>query len=311
MVKRILLIVCLYLGCYSFSFSQDSIPLPKDLSEEKNLRFQTNFFKALSEKAIQNYQKAIGYLETCNEILPNNPSVFFEFSKNYFSLNRSDLAKEYIYRALGKKPNDVWMQLHLVAILKKDRNFKEAIKIQKKIANTNIRRKEELVYLYLQDRDYTSAISLMNLLENEKGLSKNLSNVRKSLLARKSNLLKKNKSKTFKDLLNAFNQENSLKNLLPILKKSELDNKAIFNQLTKKGLELYPAQPIIYLYRAKSLNYQKQYNNALLILETGIDFVIDDKKLTKQFYSEMIISYKALGNKTKLEELKKKAKALN
>ena len=41
------------------SYAQDSIPVAKDLTEEKELDFQQFFFKALSEKSIGHYQKAI------------------------------------------------------------------------------------------------------------------------------------------------------------------------------------------------------------------------------------------------------------
>ena len=126
MLKRVVLIICVSMGISASIYSQDSIPFAKDLTEEKNLKFQESFFKALSHKAVRNYQKAIGSLENCNEILPNNATVYFEFSKNYFFLNRPQLAKEYILRALEKKPKDVWMQLHLVKILKKEKKYKEA-----------------------------------------------------------------------------------------------------------------------------------------------------------------------------------------
>lgn len=308
MIKRVVIVCCFCIGFNPFLYSQDSIPFPKDLTEEKNLQFQQSFFKALSAKAIRNYQKAIGHLESCNEILPNNPVVFFEFSKNYFLLNRNQLAKEYINRALSKKPGDEWMLVHLVNIYKKERNFKSAIELQEKIVGTNARRKQELVYLYLQNRDYLKAISFMNQMEKEKGLSKNLLILKRNLEARKSNLLKKNTPTDMKGLIAQFNQNNSLKNLLEILKKSERENRVIFNQLTEKGLELYPAQPIVYLYRAKALRYQKSYKEALTLLETGIDFVIDNVQMQNQFYKEMAAAYKAIGNQLKYEEFIKKIK---
>lgn len=308
MIKRIVLIICFLLVYSPSLFSQDSIPAAKDLTEEKNLEFQSYFFKALSDKAIRNYQKAIGNLEMCNEILPNNPIVYFEFSKNYFFLNRNQLAKEYINRALEKKPNDIWMQLHLIKIFKKERDFTSAIGIQEKLANSDPKRKEELVYLYLQNRDYVKAISLMNAMESENGLSKNLLVLKNNLEKRKSNLLKKKTSNNLSDLISKFNQENSLKDLLLILEKSEKENKTVFHQLSEKGLELFPAQPSVYLYRAKSLNDQKLHKKALTILETGIDFIIDNPTMLNSFYREMANSYKSLGNENKYQEFINKIK---
>ncbi|MGK0421082.1 MAG: tetratricopeptide (TPR) repeat protein, partial [Polaribacter sp.] len=97
------------------SFTQDSIPEAKDFTEENELKFQKFFFEALSQKSIGNYQKAIENLESCNQIVPNDRTVFFEFSKNYLALNNTLLAKEYIQRALEKEVENIWMQKHLVA----------------------------------------------------------------------------------------------------------------------------------------------------------------------------------------------------
>ena len=56
MSKRIVLFVFLGL-LYNpfFSFSQDSIPITKDITEENEIKFQEHFFKSLSEKSIKNY----------------------------------------------------------------------------------------------------------------------------------------------------------------------------------------------------------------------------------------------------------------
>ena len=101
MKKRILLVVLCFLGSVPFALSQDSIPPLEDALESKNLKFQEYFFKALSEKAIQNYQKAISNLEMCYELLPNEPIVYFELSKNYLLLQRNTEALEFINKALN------------------------------------------------------------------------------------------------------------------------------------------------------------------------------------------------------------------
>ena len=94
----------LTLSVFTFSFflfswnlnSQDSIPATKDLTQEKELKFQQFFFKALSEKSIGNNQKAIENLESCNQILTNNAAVFFELSahKSCPSISDTSLGKE-------------------------------------------------------------------------------------------------------------------------------------------------------------------------------------------------------------------------
>lgn len=312
MMRKIVFMLLCCLGSSLWIQAQESIPEAKDLSEEKNLRFQEYFFKALSNKATRNYQKAIGNLEMCNELLPNSATIYFEFSKNYFLLGRNQLAKEYISRALGIMPDNLWMQLHLVSIYKKERNFKEAIKVQKKLVNSHPKRQEELVYLYMQDRDYQQAIALLNAIEKERGLPKRMAILKQSLESRKARVVKNNtRPSDLKGLIAQFNKDNSFKNLLQLLDKSETDNKAIFDQMTEQGLELFPAQPRMYLYRARALSYKKETNNALTTLLSGIDFVIDNNSLLTQFYKEMAKLYSKLGNPVKEKEYLNKAKALN
>ena len=85
---KISTLLILILCCYS-SFSQDSIVLNPSINEKKNLQFQEHFFDALTQKAIENHEKAISNLEECNTIIPNNKSVLFELSKNHLTLNKT------------------------------------------------------------------------------------------------------------------------------------------------------------------------------------------------------------------------------
>ena len=85
----------------------------KDLSkEEKNLEFQTHFFEALKQKAINNYSKAIESLEQCYQIDDNSTAVEFEFSKNYLALKNYFEAEIFIDKALEKEPKNVYLLKH-------------------------------------------------------------------------------------------------------------------------------------------------------------------------------------------------------
>ena len=98
MIGRIVFLVFLRLLYNPLPCSgQDSIAT-ENLDKQKELKVQYYFFKALSEKAIKN-------LELCNEIVLEDISVLFEFSKNYLMLS------------------------HSVSIHKNDRNYLSAITI--------------------------------------------------------------------------------------------------------------------------------------------------------------------------------------
>jgi predicted Zn-dependent protease len=282
------------------SYTQDSIPIAKDLTEEKELNFQQFFFKALSEKSIGNYQKSIENLESCNQILTDNVAVFFEFSKNYLLLNKTLLAKEYINRALLKEPNNIWMLKHLVKVYLKDNNYSEAIPVQLKVVAIDIKEREKLLKMYLQNRNYKKAVALMNAMEYDNALSSYFKNIKNKFDKVKSSAtLRKNNNATG-SLKEQFKNNKSFVVLKQILVASKNNSEELL-KYSEEGILLYPAQPFVYLMKGKALNYKKEYKKALLSLQNGIDFVIEDK-IEVSFYKEMAIAYKGLGN---LKEAKK------
>ena len=276
------------------SFSQDSIPIAKDLTEEKELDFQQFFFKALSEKSIGNYQKAIENLENSNQILAGNMAVYFEFSKNYLLLNKTLLAKEYINRALSNEPNNIWMLQHLVKIHIRDKNFSEAIEVQQKLVAINLNEQELLVKLYLNNKEEDKAISLMNTMEQNNGLSTSFKRLKEGLTKRNNKAVVKEGITNGSSLEEQFKANNSYAVLQQILIASK-ENPEKLLKYSDEGILLFPAQAFVYLMKGKALNYQKKFKKALISLQNGIDFVIEDT-MEVDFYKEMAVSYKGLGN---------------
>tara|TARA_B100000768_G_scaffold176184_1_gene188583 strand:- start:158 stop:1132 length:975 start_codon:yes stop_codon:yes gene_type:complete len=283
--------------CVFFSiqtFCQDSIPIAKDLAEENDLNFQQFFFKALSEKAIGNYQKAIENLENCNQILTKDAAVYFEFSKNYFYLNNMLVAEEYIDRALLIQPTNIWMLKHLVKIFLKEKNFSEAILIQKKIVSLNSNERVPLLEMYIQNKEDQNAISLMSIIEQENFLSARYKKIKHNFEQRKEPPVSLDKTLPTNSLESQFATNKSFSLLKKILEKNK-ENPLLLIKYSDEGILLFPAQPFVYLMQGKALNDQREYERALLCLKNGVDFVIaDDMEIA--FYKEIAISYRGLGN---------------
>jgi tetratricopeptide (TPR) repeat protein len=310
--------------------AQDSIPEKEDLTEETELKFQQFFFQALSEKSIGNYQKAIENLESCNQILSNDIAVFFEFSKNYLLLNNTLLAKEYIERSLAQEPSNIWMLTHLVQIYIKDRDFEKAIDTQQKIVAINPKKREFLVRLFVYNNQIKEAFSLMNSLEKESALSSSLKRLRSNLESRNDYVTKKELvdkeadeediegENAVKDseistdlnvLKDQFKTDKSYKILEEILTKST--NNQDLLQFSEEGISLFPAQPFLYFVNGKVLNDTKNHKKALAILQSGIDFVIENE-MEADFYLEIAKAFKGLGNnKEEMKYLQKAKKLIN
>ena len=314
MIKRIVLSVFLGLLFNPFcSFSQDSIPnakeIAKEIAEENNIKFQEYFFKSLSEKSIKNYQIAIENLEECNTISPNNKTIYFELSKNYLLLNKTSEATQYINKALLLEPTNTWILLHLVAIQKKERNYQKAIKTQLTIVQQKPKQRSELIWLYYLNSEYTKALSLIYMVEKETGLTTRLNQLKVKLeLKNKPIALKVSKDSLTQLITDYEANKPSFSKLKKILTLAINENTEVFYKYSSLAIDLYPAQPFAYLSRGKALQLQKKHQQAIDVLEIGIDFVIENSLLEFQFYTTLVKAYTSLNNPKKVLEYKIKLK---
>ena len=314
MIKRIVLSVFLGLLFNPFcSYSQDSIPnakeIAKEIAEENNIKFQEYFFKSLSEKSIKNYQLAIENLEECNTISPNNKTIYFELSKNYLLLNKTSEATQYINKALLLEPTNTWILLHLVAIQKKERNYQKAIKTQLTIVQQKPKQRSELIWLYYLNSEYTKALSLIYMVEKETGLTTRLNQLKVKLeLKNKPIALKVSKDSLTQLITDYEANKPSFSKLKKILTLAINENTEVFYKYSSLAIDLYPAQPFAYLSRGKALQLQKKHQQAIDVLEIGIDFVIENSLLESQFYTTLVKAYTSINNPKKVLEYKLKLK---
>ncbi|MFH4969200.1 tetratricopeptide repeat protein [Gaetbulibacter sp. M240] len=79
---------------------------------------------------------------------------------------------------------------------------------------------------------------------------------------------------------------------------------------SQMAMEKYPAQPLFYLINGVSSNALNKPKEALEALDMGVDFVVDNPKMTRDFYSEMSKSYTLLNNMAKAKTFSDKAKQI-
>ena len=312
MIKRIVLYVFFGLLFNPFLlYSQDSIPKTKEITEEiieeNTIKFQEYFFKSLSEKSIKNYQIAIQNLEECNAIFPNDKAVFFELSKNYLLLNRTSEALQYINNALLLAPSNFWMLKHLVAIHKKDKNYQEAINTQLIIVEQKPKQRAELIYLYYLNDEYMQALSLIDVFEKDYGLTTRLKQLKNKLVLRNKPQTVISTIDSLPKLISDFKLNppsfNTLKKILTLAIKDDIPAYHMYSNL---AIDLFPAQPFSYLSKGRALQLQGKHQEAIDILEIGIDFIIENSLLEVQFYTILISAYKRLNQPQKALEYKMK-----
>lgn len=113
----------------------------------------------------------------------------------------------------------------------------------------------------------------------------------------------------FKDALNQDTKNFAIiKDVLLLQLDLDMDENAASK--SKEALELFPAQPILYLINGVANNKLNQPKKAISSLETGLDYVFDDVKMEGDFYSQLSTAYKLNNNITKSQAFAKKAEAL-
>jgi len=286
-------------------------------NEQKELDFQNFFFEALQQKAIGNFDKAITALENCQSIKNNDPSVEFEFAKNYFELDQYYEAEIYIKKALEKVPKNLYMLVLLKDILNNQKNFKEALEVQKKILEQDPNSQLDLVSLYIKNHQIDNAKQLLIDLEKSGMLSPNLMLFKDSLLKggvsipTTTTINKPLSKQSIKELKKTYRTNISFAVLKELLKKLYAEKLYLdLENFSKEAIDLFPAQPLVYLMNATTLNQKKDYNNALNVLETGFDYVVDDVLLEADFYEQMSLSYKGMSQNVNASKYYNKAVAL-
>lgn len=81
-------------------------------------------------------------------------------------------------------------------------------------------------------------------------------------------------------------------------------------EVSSNAIEIFPAQPLLYLYKGRAQNRFGNFSEAEETLMMGLDFIIDDLTLEKEFYREMAKTYEGLQKPEKASEYLKKADEL-
>lgn len=199
---------------------------------------------------------------------------------------------------------------HLKEIYVQQQDYSKAISVQQKIINQNSLKEEDLVVLYIQNNETDKASNLISKLEEKGLLSSSVKMYYKGISKSESDEVKSEnlENKSLEALKNSFKKDKDFLKLKQILQlELETNQTELLVKDSSEGLELFPAQPTMYLFNAIGLNKQLNYSKAIEALNNGIDFVIDNQTLLKQFYNEFAISYKGLKNEQKANEYKAKA----
>ena len=170
---------CIHIFLFFFGFiipqqlfaqeiKNDSIANPMDNLGNVSDTFQENFFEALKQKAIENYELALTALnkaETAAKTEENKAVVYFEMGKNHTYLKEYDLAEDNFHKVLKSQGDrlDVLEQLYEVYYQQKE--YEKSIPLVKKLVQFDEDYKEDLANLYTLSKQYDKALEQLDELD--------------------------------------------------------------------------------------------------------------------------------------------------
>lgn len=157
-----------FLFLFQISFGQIN---PEEVATAEN-EFETNFFDALKEKAIENYDKAIIALQKCLLKEPSNPEIHYQLGVNYLAQKKYIEAENAFQKAVDLEPKQRWYWNGLYDVHYQTKAYEKAIVIVEKLVTFDANMKEDLASLYMNTQQFDKARIVINEIESKGTLSK-------------------------------------------------------------------------------------------------------------------------------------------
>lgn len=316
-IKYSVVLITIFLGI-GFVFAQDDSEenvLAEKYSEDqlkeeqKRLDFEESFIEAVSQRAMENYDKALELLSGGEKLYPENVAMLFEKAKNYFSLENYIESQNYCEKALKIEPENFWVKSLKRDVLLKQHNLPDALEIQKKLYAEKNSEAENLLRIYylLQDKEngkkiLTEADKNAIFLNNSKFYHNYFDQPETNSSSDSEENITEDTNQETKTSQNVKTDDAQLSDNLKRLE-AEKNYKSLVDE-SQKAIELFPTNPLFYYYNGKSKNELKNYKEAVEVLENGLDFIFNDNEFLSKFYTELIVAYTALENNTKANAYK-------
>jgi pentatricopeptide repeat protein len=232
MKKTILIFLFLVLLCNPAVLMAQTEP--EQIKPETD-KFQDYFYESLTQKGIENYDKAITALEQCLKIKPNDATVYFEMGKNQLALKQYDKAYNSFEKATQIDPKNKWFWVGMYEVSYQTKDYNKAIATVNKLIEFDQVYKEDLVSLYMNTQQFDKALVLINELNDKIGKSERRELYKMQILsqgkyqnAEIANLIeqinkKPKEESNYTALIRLYSENNEFEKALEITKKLEAE----------------------------------------------------------------------------------------
>ena len=260
--------------------------------EEYSDTFQENFFEALKQKGIENYDKAINLLLECKLIDGSNPVVDHELAKVYLIEKQYSAAQDYAISAVLSEPENLWYLNTLVSTIQMQGSSLDQMDIDIPMDNPTLQ--ENLALIYFKQQNYEKSLVVLSGIKNSE-FTENLTAKIKDSMKKKEVKVKKEEVKEPEETKE--NPIEALKvQLADLMVKKDYKGLAT---LSEQAMEDFPAQPYFYYINGHALNKMGKHEEAIEVLEGALDYMLDDVPLLNNIYQELVNGHTALNNSSK------------
>lgn len=165
--KHIILFTFLLFSFGNQLFAQenpDAIALVDD-------QLENNFYEAVKQRGIENYDKAIVSIQKCIEKEPKNAAFQYELGKNYLSLKNYVDAESAFKKAIELDNKQRWYWNGLYDVYYQTKDFQKSIPIVEKLIEFDPNMKEDLVSLFMNTNQHGKALQLLKDMESKSKLT--------------------------------------------------------------------------------------------------------------------------------------------
>ncbi|MBP6001250.1 MAG: tetratricopeptide repeat protein [Flavobacterium sp.] len=146
---------------------------PEDIALEEN-KTEDYFFEALTQRGIENYDKAIIVLQKALEKEPKNAAFLFELGKNQLDVKNYIAAEMAFKNAIEIDAKQRWYWNGLYDIYYQTKAFDKAIGVVQKLVEFDPNMREDLVSLYMTTDQKEKALALLKEMEATAHLTKTM-----------------------------------------------------------------------------------------------------------------------------------------
>lgn len=287
----------------------NALELLDSLETEWGISETRSALKARIYKITGNAEGAIADLEQKTETHPQNENEFLNLIFLYSEQGQTDKAFETAKNLLAANPNSRLVHLALYKFYLEENEAEKAIGSMKIVFSTEEIDREtkyrvlsDFISFVIKNPKYEEELDdVVDLFsEKQSEIYNQLGNYFLSQ-HRKEDALRFYEEGYSKDPDNF----NMLTNM--ILLQLEVENYSQAEKASRQGLELFPAQAILYLLNGVANNGLEKPEKAIESLESGLDFVFDNPKMEQDFYKQLNSAYKKSGNSEKAAIFEKKA----